>query len=264
MFADAVNQLVDLVIQLEKSLTERRSPGKKMCLFIGGETAAHVMSSLYGDLSELDSIIAQRSTHPSYHMMTGTRSLTLNLYSLNTSMINRYIYPTTGKLEDLLEIQKQVSLYQATVLHEYQGIPINKTLHQEALRKQRNMDEIKEIVKELEFRSEEVKKVRNNWVYSSKIEEVREARDLLLAEQIDRKKFLHLAFGYGCIHKTKKWNCRECGGSAYCIHDKLKAYCRECGGSAYCIHDKQKAYCRECGGSAFCIHDKVKTVCRTL
>ena len=167
MFSEAVRELVELLIQLEISLTQSFFPGKKLCLFVGGDTAGYVLSTLCsyfegGDLEVSETIRALRNRHPSYWMMTGTRSLTLNLYSLNTSMINRYIYPTTGKVEDLLEIQKQVSLYKATVLHEYQGIPINKTLHQEALRKQRNMDEIKEIVKELEFRSEEVKKVRNN------------------------------------------------------------------------------------------------------
>ncbi len=69
-------------------------------------------------------------------------------------------------------------------------------------------------------------------------------------------------YKYKCIHGKTKYQCRECGGSAYCIHDKIKSTCRICGGSAYCIHDIQKATCRECGGSAFCIHDIQKGKCR--
>ena len=200
MFADAVNQLVDLVIQLEKSLTERRSPGKKMCLFIGGETAAHVLSSLYGDLSELDSIIAQRSTHPSYHMMTGTRSLTLNLYSLNTSMINRYIsnnratkwpnrdtrgyFIVSGDSEKRVFWDKYWWSYSQGKVEE---------------RGRYVWDE--ENSEDLGFSHEQVRAVRKSWIYSFDLQKVQNARDLLNTKEIKRDIFPHLAFGKGCMHK---------------------------------------------------------------
>jgi len=66
-----------------------------------------------------------------------------------------------------------------------------------------------------------------------------------------------------CPHgKTRKYNCKECGGSAYCDHGKQKRYCKECGGSAYCEHGKEKSYCKECGGSAYCEHGKRKSLCK--
>ena len=96
MFSEAVRELMDLLIQLEISLTQSFFPGKKLCLFVGGDTAEYVLSTLCsyfegGDIEVSETIRALRNRHPSYWMMTGTRSLTLNLYSLNTSMINRYI-----------------------------------------------------------------------------------------------------------------------------------------------------------------------------
>ena len=97
MFSEALTELVDLELQLEVSLTQSLDPGKKMCLFVGEGTAAFVLPTYSahfkgtrGDFSQSSTMRVQRGPHPSYHMLTGTRSLTLNLCSLNTSMINGY------------------------------------------------------------------------------------------------------------------------------------------------------------------------------
>ena len=95
-------------------------------------------------------------------------------------------------------------MFLATVLHEHQGIPVNETLHQEALKKRTDMLKIIEIVEDLRFRLEEVKAVRNNWMYSADLKKVVYAKILLEDGEIERGTFLHLAFGYGCKHKKQK------------------------------------------------------------
>ena len=68
-------------------------------------------------------------------------------------------------------------------------------------------------------------------------------------------------YNYNCEHNRRKYNCRECNGSAFCIHNIFKSTCKECHGSRICKHNKQKSICRECNGSAFCKHDKYKQTC---
>lgn len=64
-----------------------------------------------------------------------------------------------------------------------------------------------------------------------------------------------------CEHGKQKYQCRDCGGSAFCDHGRRKTYCRDCGGSGLCGHSKRKAECKDCGGWAFCDHGRLKSRC---
>jgi hypothetical protein len=65
-----------------------------------------------------------------------------------------------------------------------------------------------------------------------------------------------------CEHNRRKYQCKECGGSAICIHNRHKSSCKECGGISICIHNREKAKCKECVGVSICIHNRQKQQCK--
>ena len=80
-----------------------------------------------------------------------------------------------------------------------------------------------------------------------------------------------------CPHGQYKWNCVDCGGTGKCIHDKISYHecgysercihkhrrylCKECKGGGICQHNRARYYCRECPGAGICIHLKQKSKC---
>jgi hypothetical protein len=65
-----------------------------------------------------------------------------------------------------------------------------------------------------------------------------------------------------CEHGRSKYECRDCGGSAFCMHDKRKTICHECGGSSLCKHQRVRTKCKDCKGVGICKHNRRKEICQ--
>ena len=64
-----------------------------------------------------------------------------------------------------------------------------------------------------------------------------------------------------CLHKRRRSECSECGGSQICSHQKIRRRCRDCAGSQICVHGRDRCRCRECRGSQICPHDRSRSDC---
>ena len=64
-----------------------------------------------------------------------------------------------------------------------------------------------------------------------------------------------------CPHNRRKYNCKECGGSAICLHNHIRSTCKECNGIQICPHNRIKYSCKECNGSQICEHNRIRRRC---